>query len=119
MTTIIGDDVRMRSGIIHTLRELASDSTITTTSGPNSGHDYALAVQTSDAGDDVTITLISNPADGRTYNISDIDGNANNRNIVFNGNGKNVNGSSTQTISTSYNSYTLIYSSSAGHWNII
>lgn len=56
-----------------------------------------------------TITLPASPTTGQTYKVIDGSGNASVNNITLDGNGKNINGSSTLTINTNYEVKTLIY----------
>lgn len=65
----------------------------------------------------VTITLPSGPTAGDTYTVKDQLGNAVANNIIVSGNGNNIDGSSTYTMNTNYQSITVIFANSS--WSII
>ena len=67
----------------------------------------------------LTVTLNSSPVNGRVLRIKDKSGNGNVRNITINGNGKNIDGSSTTLINTGYGSIEMVYSSANNSWYII
>lgn len=69
--------------------------------------DYMVSVNTSS--DAQTVALLSNPTTGRTFYIVDESGNANTNNITVNGNGQNINGSSTYVINTDYGFVKVVY----------
>lgn len=70
--------------------------------------DRTMAVDTS-GGTPITVTLPSNPKLGQRHTIYDAAGNASVRNITIAGNGKNINGSASVTISANYGAKTLSY----------
>lgn len=65
----------------------------------------------------ITITLPSSPTAGDIYTIKDQGGNAGNYGIIISGNGNNIDGSSTYTMNSNYQSVNVIYANSS--WNII
>lgn len=64
-----------------------------------------------------TITLEASPSTGRTISIKDINGVAASSNITIDGNGNNIDGSSTYVISVNYSSITLVFTGSS--WGAI
>lgn len=79
----------------------------------NDGYDF---IPVNTTGGVVTVTLPSSPKTGKTYTVADVSGTANTNNITVAGNGKNINGVSSQTISTNYGTLTITYNGSG--WNI-
>lgn len=69
--------------------------------------DYYIGVDT--AGGAYTITLPLNPVVGQAYDIVDSTGHAGANNITISGNGHNINGAATTTISTNYGALSLVY----------
>lgn len=67
----------------------------------------------------VTLPSVSSLFDGYTINIKDSGGLAGTNNITIAGNGNNIDGLSSQTISNNYGSMTVHYSSTDGAWFII
>jgi len=65
----------------------------------------------------ITITLPSGPTAGDIYAIKDQGGTAATFNIVVSGNGNNIDGSSSYSINTNYQSITLVFGN--GSWSII
>lgn len=63
----------------------------------------------------VTATLNATPRDGDTVTIKKIDSSSNN--VIINGNGNNIDGAATQTITAQYDSFTIGYDS--GQWFIL
>jgi hypothetical protein len=63
----------------------------------------------------VTATLPATPRDGDTITIKKIDASGNN--VVINGNGNNIDGQATQTITSQYDAFTLGFDT--GQWFII
>lgn len=78
--------------------------------------DYLITVNTSSS---ITINLPASPNNGDTYIIKDSTGNGLLNNITINGNGHNIDGTSTATINMNFGSMTVIYSTSANIWLII
>jgi hypothetical protein len=76
--------------------------------------DHVLLVTTASSG--LTVSLRTTPNDGEVIVIKDRSGNANTRNITINGNGKNIDGSSSAVINTNYGAAKLVYSTSANAW---
>ena len=99
---------------LNVISGLTLATSVITTSATTTANDYHLAVETSSVAP--RITLLASPLDGRTYIIKDIDGNASVNNITVDGNGNNIDGAATQTISTNYGSLTIIYNSRKGVW---
>lgn len=79
-------------------------------------NDSHLVVDTS--GGTATINLDGNPENGLVRFIKDL-GNANSNNITVDGNGNNIEGSSSQTINTDYGQLKVMYSDNAGEWLIL
>lgn len=63
-----------------------------------------------------TITLTATPVIGEKHTIKDIAGGAATFNITIDGNGNNIDGISSQTISTNYGSLTVVFTT---EWSII
>lgn len=92
---------------------------ITSVSLPAGNHtatlnDYFIGVDTSVAR---TINMIASPFKGLTYIVSDITGSAAANNITVNGNGSNIDGAASFTISSNYASITLVYTGTI--WKVI
>ena len=64
-----------------------------------------------------TITLLASPIDGQTHIISKADSSANN--VTIDGNGNNINGSSTIAFNTQYTGRILTYLGGAGEWRAL
>lgn len=75
---------------------------------------HVVLVDTSLSG--ITVTLMANPQDGQVYHIKDMSGNALANNIIINGNGNEIDGSSTVTINTDYGSLYFVYSDIYSQW---
>lgn len=67
----------------------------------------------------VTITLPASPSDGESHLISDVGGLAATNNIIVNGNGRNIIGSSTYVITGPYNTLEVAYHAGKNIWVII
>jgi hypothetical protein len=76
--------------------------------------DYVILMNTSSAR---TINLIASPVTGTTYRIKDNTGSAGTNNITVSGNGNNIDGSASYTISMNYDSIDLVYNGT--QWNIL
>ena len=126
----IGDDIKFQNGIVMTYQTISSTPySITTTSGPNSGHEYAIGVTTASSA--ITVNLpTDDPATdgaakivGRSYYIFDISSNANNNNITINAGGSGtIDGASSLTINGNGDSVTLVCTASTtsvGTWKVI
>lgn len=127
---ILGDDIKFQNGLVIPYQSVSSTPySITTSSGPNSGHEYAMGVDTSSSA--ITINLpTDNPATtgaakvvGRMYYIFDTSSNAATNNItVAAGGSGTIEGSSTLTISGNGDSVTLLCTaatSGAGTWKVV
>jgi hypothetical protein len=68
--------------------------------------DYIVLVDTGSAR---TINLMASPINGQQLIIKDTVGSAGSNNITISGNGKNIDGSGSKSISTNYGSTTLMY----------
>lgn len=62
---------------------------------------------------DVTCTLPADPYDRETHIFAN---NSGTNNVIISGNGKNINGSSTQSFSTQYAVKHVVYIEDAGEW---
>lgn len=78
------------------------------------GADFTLNVNTASA---ITINLPASPATGRKIVIMDGTGGASGFNITIQGNGHNINGSSSLVISTNFQAKTLLYNGTI--WTVI
>lgn len=78
--------------------------------------DYVIAARTA-VGWTITITLPASPSIGRTLIIKDKDGLAGTYNVIVNGNGKNIDASSTFTMNQNYASIMLIFNGT--NWSIL
>lgn len=65
-----------------------------------------------------TVTLPSSPVDGQVYKIKDTSSGFT-HNVIVNGNGKNIDGSSTATINTNYGGIEVCYDSALNAWFIM
>lgn len=117
MSITVGYNVKLQSGLINTIQIISTDTTLSNSSGPNSGYSYIIGIDTSSAS--IIITLDSTPDNGRTYYVFDSTGNAGTHNITINGNSKNISGSPTLVINSGYNGVTIIYSSTSNSWFVI
>ena len=104
----IGYDVVMENGLVLPVRNISSSGTytITDTSGPNSSHDHIISVSTTDA---VTIELPTAASARTAGRINYIHAKVAGPSITIDGNGKNINGSSTKSLTGDYNSITVTY----------
>ena len=74
--------------------------------------DYYLLCDTAAA---VTVTLPAAPTTGQQYIVADSAGTAATHNITVDGNGNNINGAATLTMSTNYEVITLTFNGT--FWN--
>ena len=113
----IGDDINTQSGLVYAVKTITGNLSLTSSNGPNSGHNYCIAVNTSSA---LTITLPSTSDNGlnngRSYYIHSV---VTSPNITIDGNGKNIIGNATIVLSGDYDSIRIIYNSDVGAWFII
>lgn len=65
----------------------------------------------------ITITLPASPTAGDTYIVKDQLGSAAANNIIVSGNGNNIDGAASYTISTNYGSATVIFAN--GSWSLV
>lgn len=77
--------------------------------------DYVISVGTLST--PIALTLPSTPTAGDTFIIKDANGSAATHNITINGNGHNIDGSTTFVLSTNYENITVIYNSST--WMVV
>ena len=109
----LGEDVKLQNGVVVAYREVSASTTLTSTSGPNSGFDYAIGVDTSSNA--VTVTLPTTSGNGmeagRLYYIFDLTGDAATNNITIdpNNGSATISGDATLVINTAYNSVTVMY----------
>lgn len=66
----------------------------------------------------VTVNLPSSPSSGEEHTVMDVN-NAGTNNITVSGNGHNINGSGSTTISTNRASRTFVYDSNTTEWRIV
>ena len=64
----------------------------------------------------VTITLESSPTNGQIHLVSKSDSSANA--VTIDGNGNNINGSTTYSLTAQYDSITCVFIGGAGEWRI-
>jgi hypothetical protein len=122
----IGSDVKINSGVVMSMRVVTPASegeniTINSTSGPNSGHDYAIAIDTDTYGTTVKLPTTSGNGmePGRIYYVCDHTGSALTHNITVDpGAGSNISGQSTVSISTNFSSVTVVYVTT-NKWQLI
>lgn len=95
---------------------IAWSSTKTSNFGATSADTYIAVDTTSNA---VTITLPSSPDNGERHIIADVGGVAATNNIIVNGGGHNIIGSSTYTITGPYNVLEVAYHAGKAIWVII
>ena len=109
----LGNDVKLQNGVVVAYREISATTTLTSTSGPNSGLDYMIGVDTDTNA--VTINLPTTSGNGmeagRMYYVFDLTGNAGTNNITIDPNNASakINGESTAVINVAYNSVTFAY----------
>lgn len=75
-----------------------------------------LAIDVDSTGGARTMTLLASPLDGQTHIIFKADVSANN--VVVSGNGKNINGSATQSWNTQYIGKIFIFMAGSGEWRM-
>jgi hypothetical protein len=118
---VLGNDVQLQNGLVVAYREVSASTTITSTSGPNSGHEYSIGVDTDTNAVtvDLPTTLGNGMEVGRVYFIFDKTGNAATNNITVDpGAGTTISGNATLTVSAAYNSVSVMYLS-AGVWLVV
>ncbi len=71
------------------------------------------------AGSAITLTAPVAPIDGQVYKIKDVSGNAGINNITINGNGKDIDGSSTIAINTDRGGVEMVYDSDLDEWYVM
>lgn len=76
--------------------------------------DFVILVDSSSA---KTINLIATPSTGQTYRIKDNVGSAAANNITISGNGRNIDGAASVSITTNYGSRDLVYNGT--QWNVL
>lgn len=76
--------------------------------------DYVILVDSSSAR---TINLIAAPVTGTTFRIKDNSGLAGTNNITVSGNGNNIDGAASYTISSNYDSIDVVYNGT--QWNVL
>lgn len=107
----IGDDMKSTNGLVGAYQLITSSThTISATSGPNSGNDYMIGINTNSA---KTIYLPVDTAreNGRLYYIFDATGGAATYNITIDASQTNdakINGADTYVINSNYNSVTIV-----------
>ena len=116
---VVGNDVALQNGVVHSIQIISSNLTITSTTGSTGGHSYMIGVDTSSSAITVTLPSDSSRTNGRVYYIFDSVGSANTNNITINGNSKNISGNSTFVITSKYNAVTVVYSSSSNQWLVV
>ena len=98
---------------------ITTSYTVDTGASPASGPD--LAVITDSTAGILTITLPASPEAGRVIIVGDGTGEASTHHVTISGNGLNINGAATQTLSNAWGSYTLMFIESGPHasWMIL
>ena len=107
----IGQDTKMTSGLVLAYQALSGTYTLTSTSGPTGGFDYAIGCNSSTATTTINLPTTSENGmeNGRMYYIFDKDGNAGTNNITIDAqSGGDIVGSQTYVIDSSRNSVTLM-----------
>lgn len=117
---LFGDDVRFKNGIVFPVQGATGLTyDITSTSGPDGGHDYAIVCTNTGA---VTVNLPSDTnglEDGRSYQIIAGTG-ATTPNITVNaGQYFQINGASDIIINTPRESVTIMFTNATSEWHII
>jgi hypothetical protein len=79
--------------------------------------DYIISVGTLSSS--ITITLPASPTNGNTYIVVDAKGSASSYQIVIDGNGNNIAGSSTYNMDIRYESITVVFDSTNSVWVVI
>jgi hypothetical protein len=67
----------------------------------------------------ITVTLPATPVDGESYEVKDANGEAGGAAITVNGNGNNIDGSGSQSISTNFGFIRVRFSSNLGTWVMV
>lgn len=97
---------------------LVTDSSVISVSSNTTIANTVDTVLVSSSGGTVTITLPSSPNPNRKITIKDRTGNALTNNITVNGNGRNIDGSSTAILNTNRASIQLTYSSQLNQYYV-
>lgn len=106
----LGDDVKTLNGLVVAYQEITSTHSITSTSGPNSGNDYMIGVDTSSSALTVNLPTDSSREVGRIYYIFDSQSNAGTNNITIDaGSGNTIDGTQTKIVSTDDSAIALLY----------
>lgn len=74
--------------------------------------DYAISADATSAA--FTLSLLASPVDGQYYEVTKVDATANI--VTISGNGKNINGVTTKTLSTQWTTARLQYDATLGGW---
>lgn len=117
---LFGDDVRFKNGIVFPIQGATGTTyDITTTSGPDAGHDYAIVCTHTDA---VTVNLPSDQnglEDGRSYQIIAGTGDIVPNIVVNAGAYSQINGASDAIINSVRDSITIMFTNTTSEWHII
>ena len=109
----LGNDVKLQNGVVVAYREVSATTTLTSTSGPNSGFDYMIGVDTDTNAvtGNLPTTSENGMEAGRMYYIFDLTGNAGTKNITIDPNNASakISGESTIIINTAYSAVTIAY----------
>ena len=97
-------------------QNIYSSKTIISGNTTLSGSDFVVFCQSNVTS--ITITLPASPTNGQVYKIKDVD-NALVNNITINGNGKNIDGSSTAVINTQKGGIEIVYDQTLNAWYIM
>lgn len=95
---------------VYSLKRIVTGSTSLT------GTDFVLFCN---AATSITLTLPSSPVNGQVYKIKDVSGNAGTNIITINGNGKNIDGSSTILINTNRGGVEICYDQTLNYWSVM
>ena len=97
-------------------QNIYSAKRIVTGSTSMSGSDFVLFCN---ATTPITLTAPSSPVDGQVFKIKDASGTAETNNITINGNGKNIDGSSTVMINTNRGGIEMVYDQILDFWLVM
>jgi hypothetical protein len=117
----LGDDLKSSNGLVLAFQEVTSTHSITSTSGPNSGHDYMIGVDTTSSALAVNLPTDTSREVGRMYYVMDTGGNAGTNNITIDaGSGNLIEDAQTAIIASDNVSLGIVYIDDTGKkWKIV